>query len=41
MIVVSESFENAKGKMVVNVKEVCPRCGGGETETAQRGMMWQ
>ena len=28
MIVVSEPFENAKGKMVVNVKEVCPRCGG-------------
>lgn len=28
MIVVSEPFENANGKMVVNVKEVCPRCGG-------------
>ena len=28
MIVVSEPFENANGKMVVNVKGVCPRCGG-------------
>ncbi len=28
MEVVSEPFENEKGKMVVRVKDKCPRCGG-------------
>lgn len=26
--IISEPFENEKGKMVVNIKETCPRCSG-------------